>query len=180
MDGDTSGLTLEHFADDGVFPNSPLPLLYYKAALPPDSASPEAMEALFAAGGWPPAWRYTVYAYHHYHSTAHEVLGIAAGSARLMLGGPNGRAFEVTAGDVIVIPAGVVHQQISRSPDFLVVGGYPPGQRPDQFRGEVGDRPLADRNIAAVPLPESDPVAGRDGPLPRHWKAAAGGAGKTS
>lgn len=170
MTGDTSGLALAHFDDDGVFPNSRLPLLYYRAALAPDAASPEAMEALFAAGGWPPAWRYTVYTYHHYHSTAHEVLGIASGSARLMLGGPKGRAFDVTAGDVIVIPAGVVHQQLSKSGDFLVVGGYPPGQSPDQFRGEAGDRPRADENIARVPMPETDPVAGRDGPLLQHWR----------
>ncbi len=169
MTGNTVGLALEHFQDDGTFPNSRLPLLYYRAALAPDEASPEAMEALFEAGGWPPAWRYTVYPYHHYHSTAHEVLGIAAGSARLQLGGPQGRAFDVAAGDVIVIPAGVVHMQISKSSDFLVVGGYPPGQQPDQFRGKPGDRPRADENIARVPLPKTDPVGGADGPLLRHW-----------
>ena len=167
--GDIGGLVLERFDDDGTFPNSRLPLLYYRAALTPGLAGPEAMEALFATCGWPPAWRYTVYPYHHYHSTAHEVLGIASGHARLMLGGPAGRTFDVTAGDVIVIPAGVVHLQVSRSPDFLVVGGYPPGQRPDQFRGEPGDRPRADRNIAAVPLPATDPVAGAGGPLCTLW-----------
>jgi uncharacterized protein YjlB len=167
--GDTSGLVLEHFEDDGTFPNSRLPLLYYRAAVPPADASPERMEELFAAGGWPPAWRYTVYPYHHYHSTAHEVLGIASGEARLQLGGPNGRPFEVKAGDVIVIPAGVVHQQLKNSAGFLVVGGYPPGQRADQFRGEPGDRPRADLNIAAVPVPKTDPVAGADGPLLEHW-----------
>lgn len=168
--GSTSGLVLEQFEDDGTFPNSRLPLLYYRAAIAPEHASPEAMEALFSAGGWPPAWRYTVYPYHHYHSSAHEVLGIATGRARLQLGGPEGRAFEVTAGDVIVIPAGVVHKQLSKSPDFLVVGGYPPGQHPDQFRGEPGDRPRADHNIAAVSLPITDPVAGAGGPLLDHWK----------
>lgn len=170
MSGSIDGLVLERFEDDGTFPNSRLPLLFYRAALARGEASPEAMEALFAAGGWPPAWRYTVYPYHHYHSTAHEVLGIASGHARLMLGGPHGREFDVEAGDVIVIPTGVVHKQISKSGDFLVVGGYPPGQRADQMRGELGDRPQADRNIAKVPLPDSDPVAGRDGPLLEHWK----------
>lgn len=169
MAGATSGLALEYFEDDGTFPNSALPLLYYRAVIAKEDARPEAMEALFAAGGWPPAWRYTVYPYHHYHSTAHEVLGIASGSARLQLGGPKGRAFDVSAGDVIVIPAGVVHQQLSKNGDFLVVGGYPPGQRPDQFRGEPGDRPRADENIARVPLPKTDPVAGANGPLLTHW-----------
>lgn len=169
--GDPSGLVLELFEDDGVFPNSRLPLLLYKSAVPPAEASPERMEALFAAGGWPPAWRYTVYPYHHYHSTAHEVLGIASGHARLMLGGPKGHEFDVEAGDVIVIPAGVVHKQISKSGDFLVVGGYPPGQRADQHRGEPGDRPKADQNIARVALPKTDPVTGAAGPLRDHWLA---------
>jgi uncharacterized protein YjlB len=167
--GNTGGLVLERFEDDGVFPNSRLPLLYYRSAVPRAEATPERMEELFAAGGWPPAWRYTVYPYHHYHSTAHEVLGIAAGEARLQLGGPKGREFRVEAGDVIVIPAGVVHMQNWKSGDFLVVGGYPPGQRADQFRGEPGDRPRADRNIAAVPMPGTDPVAGAGGPLLKHW-----------
>ncbi|HEV7275171.1 MAG TPA: cupin domain-containing protein [Devosiaceae bacterium] len=167
--GSDAGLTAVTFGDDGTFPNSRLPLLLYAAALPPAEVSAEAMETLFAEAGWVPAWRYTVYPYHHYHSTAHEVLGIASGSARLQLGGPKGQTFEVAAGDVIVIPAGVVHKQLSKSEDFLVVGGYPPGQRPDQFRGEPGDRPQADENIARVPLPPSDPVTGSEPPLLEHW-----------
>jgi uncharacterized protein YjlB len=167
--GDTSGLKLERFDDDGAFPNSRLPLLLYRSAIRPRDATPEAMEAMFAVGGWPPAWRSSVYPFHHYHSTAHEVLGIASGTARLMLGGPKGREFDVGAGDVIVIPAGVVHRRLSSSPGFLVVGGYPPGQTWDLLRGESGERPQADRNIAAVPMPETDPVAGHDGPLLEHW-----------
>ncbi len=163
------GLKAERFGDDGTFPNSPLPLLFYEEALPRDAVTPEALERLFAQNGWPPAWRASVYQFHHYHSTAHETLGIARGSARLMLGGPQGREFEVRAGDVIVIPAGVAHKRLSSSGDFLVVGCYPPGQHWDLLRGEEGDRPAADRNIAAVPLPEADPVGGKSGPLLTHW-----------
>lgn len=169
--GDSSGVVLERFEDDGTFPNSVLPLLIYKAAVAPREASPQRMEEMFAAGGWPPAWRYTVYPFHHYHSNSHEALGIATGHARLMLGGPKGREFEVTAGDVIVIPAGVVHKQISKSGDFLVVGGYPAGSPPvDLLRGEAGDRPRADSRIAGVRLPDTDPVTGSAGPLAEHWR----------
>lgn len=169
--GDATGLRLERFADDGIMPNNRLPLLIYEAAVPSGEASAERMEAMFAAGGWPPAWRYTVYPFHHYHSNVHEVLGIAAGSARLMLGGPKGRVFEVSAGDVIVIPAGVGHRQLSKSDDFLVVGGYPQGSpAADLLRGESGERPGADQRISAVPIPQTDPVTGASFPLFEHWR----------
>jgi hypothetical protein len=38
--GNTSGLKLERFEDDGVFPNSRLPLLLYRSAIQPREASP--------------------------------------------------------------------------------------------------------------------------------------------
>lgn len=170
MSGRIEGLKLEQFGDDGTFPNSRLPLLLYVEAVPRGEASPERMEALFEAGGWPPAWRASVFTYHHYHSTAHEALGCAQGWARLILGGPKGREFEVRAGDVVVIPAGVAHRRLDSGDGFMMVGAYPPGQDWDLLRGESGDRPAADRNIAAVPMPKTDPVAGADGPLLRHWR----------
>jgi uncharacterized protein YjlB len=86
-----------------------------------------------------------------------------------MLGGPEGQGFDVRAGDVIVIPAGVAHKRLNSTGDFLVVGCYPPGQQMDLLRGQPGDRPKADENIAKVPLPGSDPVGGTSGPLPALW-----------
>lgn len=163
------GLRAERFADDGTFPNSRLPLLFYAGALRREETTAERMEELFAANSWPPAWRASVFTYHHYHSTAHETLGVVRGSARLMLGGPQGREFEVAAGDVIVIPAGVAHRRLRSSADFLVVGCYPPGQDWDLLRGEPGDRPQADENIARVPLPGTDPVGGAGGSLVAMW-----------
>jgi len=169
MSGSVEGLRQELFFDDGTFPNSRLPLLFYEQALNRAATSPEGMEALFAENGWPPAWRATIFTYHHYHSTAHETLGVARGSARLMLGGPEGRTFDVEPGDVIVIPAGVAHMRIDSSSDFLVVGCYPPGQAWDLLRGESEERPAADHNIARVPMPRTDPVSGLEGPLLKRW-----------
>jgi uncharacterized protein YjlB len=40
-----------------------------------------------------------IYPFHHFHSTAHEVLGIVAGSAVVVLGGPSGRCFQVHRGE---------------------------------------------------------------------------------
>lgn len=156
------------FKDDGVFPNSPLPLLLYRGVTVGDG--PEPIERLFDRNGWPPQWRATVFTFHHYHSKSHECLGVASGHATLRFGGPEGEEVRVQAGDVVVIPAGVAHQRVVASTDFLVVGAYPPGQEDfDTLRGQPGDRPKADENIAKVPMPESDPVGGRGGHLSAAW-----------
>jgi uncharacterized protein YjlB len=157
------------FADDGRFPNSALPLLLYCAALPAD---PAAMERAFAANGWSNSWRDGIFTYHHFHSTSHEVLGIAAGEVRVAFGGPAGQEVTVRAGDVVVIPAGVAHRNMGQSADLLVVGAYPGGMSYDIRRGDPAEHAAAVGAIAAVPMPDRDPVAGRDGGLRRVWATA--------
>ena len=154
------------FADDGRFPNSALPLLVHRRALPPD---PAAMERAFAAHGWSNAGRNGIFGVDHLHSTAHEVLGIAAGAVRVAFGGPSGRGVTVRAGDVVVIPAGVAHCNRGQSADLLVVGAYPGGAGYDTRRGIPAEHAAALRAIAAVPVPGSDPVLGRDRGLRRLW-----------
>src|SRR5712672_3104894 len=111
------------FGDDGTVPNNPaLPLVLYRGALPESGDRAAACEEMFARNGWPDAWRNGIYAHHHYHSTAHEVLGIAAGSARVRLGGEQGQTVELFAGDIVVIPAGVAHKRESASAYLLVFG----------------------------------------------------------
>jgi uncharacterized protein YjlB len=79
------------FEDDGGIPDSPLPVLvYHDVAEAHDAASCEA--ALFARNRWLGAWRDGIFSFHHFHSTAHEVLGIVAGQAAVVLGGPRGVA----------------------------------------------------------------------------------------
>jgi uncharacterized protein YjlB len=159
------------FADDGIVPNNAaLPLIVYRRALPASGDRASACEALFARHGWPDSWRNGIYADHHYHSTAHEVLGIARGNARVRLGGEGGQVVELNAGDVVVIPAGIAHKRESASSDLLVIGAYPRGQRPDMCRAEAAGHDRALAAIAAVPLPEADPVTGRADPLLECWR----------
>ena len=171
----------ELFADDGAITNSKLPLLLYRQALTADGQDAgtterlaDAIEKRFASNNWTGSWRAAVYTFHHYHSLSHEVLGVYRGSATLQLGGEKGRKFEVKPGDIIVIPAGVGHKRLESSADFNVVGAYRNGRRWDLLRGNPGERPQADQNIAAVPLPEGDPLYGKTGPLMKIWSEAVG------
>ena len=161
------------FEGDGEIPNNALPLLVYPVAVDVSGADPAAaFERLFAANGWGGSWRNGIFPYPHYHSTAHEVLGIARGEATVRFGGAAGEVLSVAPGDVVVIPAGVGHQNLGASPDLLVVGAYPADSEVDLKRGGAAERAAAERNIARVPLPASDPVHGADGPLLRHWRSA--------
>ena len=161
------------FTDDGIVPNNAaLPLVVYRGALPESSDPALACERMFARNGWPDGWRNGIHGHHHYHSTAHEVLGIARGNARVRLGGEGGQTVELNTGDVVVIPAGIAHKREAATSDLLVIGAYPRGQNPDMCRAEAGQRDRALANIAAVALPEADPVTGRAAPLLECWREA--------
>ena len=160
-----------NFKDDSIFPNSPLPLLFYRGAITTNAKDPASIfEQRFVENDWTNSWRDGVYSFPHYHSTSHEVLAVYSGTATLRLGGERGKSVDVRAGDVIVIPAGVAHQNIGAGDDVGVVGAYPDGREWDLLRGRPGERPRADENIAALPIPDNDPIYGAEGPLRRLWK----------
>ena len=143
-----------------------LPVLIYRGAV--EAGDPADVEARLAANGWRPDWRDGVYAFDHFHSNAHEALACTARFAELRLGGPEGSAVSLRAGDLLVLPAGTGHRRLSADRDFLVVGAYPDGRGWDVCReaADADDR----ARIAAVPTPSTDPLQGVDGPLVRLWR----------
>ena len=156
-----------HLKPNGWMPNNTLPVLIYRSAFPVTPDLADKMEQTFTANGWPPQWRNGIYTFHHYHSTAHEVLGIAAGHVDVMLGGENGHTVTARAGDVLVLPTGTGHCRISASDDLLVIGAYPSGEHWDICR--TAATPDVLERMRNVKFPASDPVTGKAGALPKLW-----------
>ena len=157
------------FKDDGKIPNSKYPLLLYKNAFfQRNDEGAEWLEKHFSAYNWTNSWRNGVYPFHHYHSTSHEVLGVYSGTALLHLGGEQGQKVKVEAGDIIVIPAGVGHKNLSDD-NLGIVGAYPDGRSWDINKGLPGERPKTDENIAKLPIPATDPLQGKAAGLVKIW-----------
>ncbi len=160
------------FADDGSVPNNArLPFVVYRNAIDlSGTPDPEyVIEKVFRENGWGDLWRNGIYPYVHYHSSIHEGMGLARGRAKVRFGGNKGREVELAQGDVAVLPAGTGHQCLWHSPDLMVVGTYPKAGRYDLCRGSKGEHAKALVSIPLVPLPASDPVFGKQGPLLRLW-----------
>lgn len=131
-----------------------------------------------------------MYSTSHFHSTSHEVLGIANGKARLCFGHEDNpkRVEEVlTKGDVIVVPAGVAHrlledleggfemvclcgmpslgsrQQLELIVDRVQVGCYPTGFNWDMCYGKKGEESKIEK-IKDLAWFQRDPVYGDEGP----------------
>lgn len=156
-----------YFNDDGVIPNNPsLSVVLYPGIF---QEEPEKIETVFNRNNWTNSWVGDVFDYHHYHSNTHEVLGVRSGTATLQIGGEQGSQLKVATGDVAVLPSGTGHKKLESSPDFQVVGAYPGGVQPNKKTGESGERPYVLEDIQNTPLPQNDPVYGKEGPLLQNW-----------
>ena len=146
----------------GNFPNNrAYPVILYKQVFSGERLPGAALiEEAVAENNWLPAWRFSVYSFDHYHSTAFEFLGCFTGDAVLQFGGPEGKVVNFRCGDAVIIPPGVGHRQLDCSYSFCCVGAYPPGQSPDLLRGRRPVTMQSRRNIAAVSPPLLDPVYG--------------------
>jgi len=144
-------------------PNSNLPALLYRGVIPAEEGrKADRFRKQFKSNGWTGLWTDTIYDYTHFHSNAHEVLGIAEGKVSVRLGGDEGRLFRLKAGDMLVIPAGVGHKRVGDDEGLKVIGGYPRGQAKFDMKRQG-------RAVPKVAVPETDPFFGADGPVVRVW-----------
>ncbi|WP_456273734.1 cupin domain-containing protein [Bacillus sp. AK031] len=156
-----------YFKESGSIPNNPdLPVLFYRGAL---KDNPAKAESIFNKNNWRNSWEGGVFDYHHFHSNTHEVLGVATGSATVIVGGESGQKVEVKPGDVLVLPAGTGHKRLNSSEDFKVAGAYPDGMDHNLKTDENNQRTQLFIEIKEVPLPSHDPVYGKGGPLFSAW-----------
>ncbi|MEG9298655.1 cupin domain-containing protein [Mangrovibacillus sp. Mu-81] len=159
-------LKIYFLEDDGNIPNNPdLPVLIYREAVD----HTENIENVFHQNQWLNSWVNGIHDFHHYHSNAHEVLGVKEGEASVQLGGDKGVKVNVRKGDVVILPAGTGHKKLNSSHDFQVVGAYPDGTDYNMKEGTLTERPQVLIDIKQVPLPKLDPVYGDRGPVIKYW-----------
>lgn len=157
---------------DGMPNNPALPVLVYRKVFTAQTADKHKLfQQGFENNGWKGVWKNGLYDYHHFHSSSHEALGIAGGTAEILLGGEGGKAITLEAGDLVVLPAGTGHKRLAASENLVVIGAYPAGQENYDVCRSKGER-VEDlvATIAAVPLPDTDPLYGEGGPLLEAWK----------
>ncbi|KAH9856031.1 RmlC-like cupin domain-containing protein [Lenzites betulinus] len=157
----------------GLIPNTSIgrhPLIIYRGLFAtPAPPSPEQIEGHIAAVGvCEPMWRYPMYPDDHFHTTAHELVVIHRGRARLNFGGEGCVGAVVTeakAGDAVLIPAGVSHRLVEDlEGEFEMVGSYMVGSEHwDMCYGKPGEEDLLP-HIAHVEWFSKDPLYGEGGP----------------
>jgi uncharacterized protein YjlB len=153
-----------YFGKGSDVPNSRLPVLLFRSVLAEQAhGKGRSFRRVFKRNGWVGVWTDTIYDYTHFHSNAHEVLGIAEGRATVKLGGEEGRIFRLKPGDMLVIPAGVGHRRLGSDEGLKVIGAYPAGQSHFNMKRKGRVRPK-------LALPATDPFYGEAGPLLHFWQ----------
>src|ERR1700692_4138248 len=95
------------FEDDGAIPNNVrLPFIHYRGPVRLTHAQDPAavFEDIFESNGWKDSWRNGIYDFLHYHSSTHEVLGVARGHARVWFGGGGGKIVQLRGGALVILP----------------------------------------------------------------------------
>jgi uncharacterized protein YjlB len=159
--------------ESGFIPNNPkLPVLIYKNVIDFSTRNhSDAIQNKYGENHWYRSWVNGIYDFNHYHSNNHEVLGVAKGQCTVCLGGDDGIEVNIEKGDLLVLPAGTSHRNLSCSSNFTCVGAYSINREYNMKYGRNEDEKESSLEmILSLPLPHTDPLFGSDGPLIKYWK----------
>lgn len=161
-----------HFKPQEGIPNhQELPVLIYGGVLSGEFNIEQTFDRVFSENAWDDSHRRQISRSDHFHSDAHEALGVVRGYALLKIGGPSGKEVELREGDLILLPVGTAHRMITSSSNFQAISAYPGGQENKELViAEAG--PLATdlaQAVKATPRPKTDPCFGHSGPLFDFW-----------
>jgi uncharacterized protein YjlB len=157
---------------NGRIPNSRLPLLIYRSVV---KTGPVDMEDALRRNQWPPDWHssFGMYPRHHFHSDTHELIAVTRGTLTGRFGGHDGISAKLSAGDVVVIPAGVGHFGEAITEDLRLTGAFPAGCAIHDFRlGYVDEYSRMVVRARNVTIPAMDPLYGAGGPVTELWAQA--------
>lgn len=152
--------------------NERVPLLIYRNTYDPSTHGDGA--SLFIKNGWTNPWTWQIFSYHHYHTITWEALLCIKGKADVQFGGDEGIRTFLEEGDLVLIPPGVVHKQLSSTRDFTLLGAYPDHEgchtpNFDTVRSAASKQEL--QNILNTPDPVRCPIFGLDMPWDGGLKA---------
>ncbi|KTC87685.1 cupin domain-containing protein [Legionella drozanskii] len=163
----------EMISPEAYFPGNPnYPLLIYKQVFSAGNETPKEIQTRLERNNWDQSWIDSIYDFHHYHSSTHEVLVIISGDGQVQFGGEQGSTHTISAGDVVIIPAGVAHKSLNLSDNFRCIGAYPFNISVDMKLGRVEEYLKAIETVKQIGLPKKDPVFGEKGLLFDYWHSS--------
>ncbi|EKG21663.1 hypothetical protein MPH_00973 [Macrophomina phaseolina MS6] len=157
-------------------PNNVLPVLVYRSAFSTATAIGEVRNVI-STNKWHADGHVEANSTPIFHTKTHVLHAIIRGKCQLLVGGtqygpPPGQMIYLSAGDIIVYPAGVSHCLVE-SQDYEFIAFYPEksAKRDDcECRASASAMKTYLKNIDRVAVPKHDPVHGKEGPLVEIWK----------
>ncbi|WP_017348201.1 cupin domain-containing protein [Pantoea sp. A4] len=114
-------------------PNHPgLPVVHFRRALPDDP-----LKAKLQRSGWRMQWQGQPFAKPYFHSQAHVLHVVTAGTGVMQTGGEKGKQVQLRQGDLLFLPAGTGQQLLSADPRFQTQAWYPEKQSWDVCRSAL-------------------------------------------
>lgn len=159
-------------------PNNVMPVLVYRSAF--STATPIGeLRNILHSNRWQADGPVEANKTPVFHSKTHVLHAIVRGKCQLLVGGtqygpPPGQMIYLSAGDIIVYPAGISHCLV-QSDNYEFVTFYPEksNKRDDcECRASASAMKTYLKNIEKVAMPKYDPLHGKEGALVEIWKLA--------